>query len=89
MSLCVIALILHPVALDFLSIADLFFLALSKEEENAAARLFAEGEGGGQSWELMSLLLFTADCLVCSVDACRALHCTEFSDRSHEMGQTL
>lgn len=37
----------------------------------------------------MSLLLCTADCLVCSVDACRALHCTEFSDRSREMGQTL
>lgn len=37
----------------------------------------------------MSLILCAADCLVCSVDACRALHCTEFSDRSREMGQTL
>lgn len=32
---------------------------------------FAEGERRGEeSWELISLLLCIADCLVCSVDAC-------------------
>lgn len=50
---------------------------------------FAEGEGGGEeSWELISSLLCTADCLVCSVDACLSLTVLNSSDPFHEMGQT-
>lgn len=39
------------------------------------------------SWELISLLLCIADCLVCSVDACLSYTVLNTSNPFHEMGQ--
>lgn len=49
---------------------------------------FAEGERRGEkSWELISLLLCIADCLVCSDDACLPHAVLNTSQPFNELGQ--
>lgn len=74
---------------SFFSAPLIFRLVLSKNRIWLRGRRWSllRGGRGEESWVLISLLLCTADCLVCSVDACLCHTVLNTSNLFHEMGR--